>query len=84
MSPPGSPKRSHDDDTTSVISPEHDSDDEIEMVEESKEHKKARIEKRNANATFKNMPEHSTPEQREDWPKKWLDKYDGRKIEAEE
>ena len=84
MSPKTSPKRSHDDDTASVISDEHDTDDEIEMVAESPEQKKARVEKRNAGATFRNMPKDSTDEQREDWPKVWLDKFDQQQERLEE
>ncbi len=48
---------------TSVFS-EHDTDDEIEMVQETEDQKQARIEKRNANATEQNMPKHSTPQEK--------------------
>jgi hypothetical protein len=90
MSPKTSPKGSqagddsiwasnkNDTSATSVVSPEHSSDDDVEMIVESEEQRQARIKKRNETATWRNMPKDSTPEQREDWPKVWLGKYDQR------
>jgi hypothetical protein len=76
MSPKTSPKGSRaNEGTTSILSPEHSSDDDFEMTVESEEHRQARTKKRNETATWKNMPKESTPEQRIDWPKVWLGKF---------
>jgi hypothetical protein len=69
---------------TTVYSDAHSSDEEIEMTQESEEHMQARIEKRNAAATWKNMPKESTPEQRTDWPKVWLGKVNQQQEQVEE
>jgi hypothetical protein len=70
--------------STAVVSPEHSTDDEIEMVLETEEHKQARIEKTNATATWRNMPKDSTQAQRQTWKKVWLDRFDQEQLQLQE
>ena len=56
-----------------MINSDHDSDiEEFKPAETAAERRQRAF----ANATAENMPRHSNPKQRQDWPKNWIDEWE--------